>query len=805
MLWVKLRRDLHEAWPQLLMMVSAMAVSLTVFGAVLFAWSVCDRETTGAYARTEPASATLMLEPGVEAARMAVLVAEAVQQPGVLRAAGRAQFDSEVWVDGQLRHVPLQVFVAPPDDPMQMARFEVQGGRWPPAPGEVFVGRDTMGLLDVAPGDTLAVRVGGGERLELHVAGTVYDPSLSPSPQEQRGRAWLSAASLQRPVLDQLKLQVGQAEPSRDRDEIVAVASEVAAWLQRQGLAVREIQVPEPYTHPHQFQAEVLLLSLGMAGGMASLLSGVLVASMLQGLFTQQIPQLGILKAIGARTGQIAALYLAMTALVAAAAALLSLGPALLLGRAAAGWFLGFLGIVPVSLAAPAWTVAVLLGTGLVLPPALAMVPLVRASRTTVRAAIDHRGLTSEWVLPGAALAWLGRLRWLDRGLLLALRNTLRRPARSLLSVGLLACAGTVFVSGVSLGDSVEAMMAQQEERRSWDVDVQLVAPSPPEVGARLEAVPGVLRAEGWRRVQGGLAGPGQIPVTRTWPDQGHGSLWVTAFPRDTVLLPAASRLEGRWLQPAETGAVVINQLVRAKAVPGVQPGDEVQLFVSGRATRWRVAGIAREGHGGGGVYVTAEGLADALGEPPQVSVLRVVTERHDEESREAVAGAVREALLQAGIAVESSASVSRGEAIAEGHFRPVVLIVLSIAVAMGVVGAIGLASTMSANVLERTREIGILHAIGARPGRVRRIVVAEGVLLALASCLLAVLPTLLLTALLDAGLGALILRAPLPYRLSLPAAGLWTAMVLLGAALASEAAATRASRLTVREALAYL
>jgi putative ABC transport system permease protein len=45
---------------------------------------------------------------------------------------------------------------------------------------------------------------------------------------------------------------------------------------------------------------------------------------------------------------------------------------------------------------------------------------------------------------------------------------------------------------------------------------------------------------------------------------------------------------------------------------------------------------------------------------------------------------------------------------------------------------------------------------------------------------------------------------APLPFRISLPAAGIWLAIVVLGAALATDAAATQASRLTVREALAH-
>ena len=98
-----------------------------------------------------------------------------------------------------------------------------------------------------------------------------------------------------------------------------------------------------------------------------------------------------------------------------------------------------------------------------------------------------------------------------------------------------------------------------------------------------------------------------------------------------------------------------------------------------------------------------------------------------------------------------------------------IISIVLAIAIAMGVIGAIGLASTMSANVLDRTREFGVMHAIGALPKAVRRVVVAEGVFVAIASCAVAVLPALALTALLGAGLGNLFFSAPLPYRISIP------------------------------------
>src|SRR5205085_11822022 len=103
---------------------------------------------------------------------------------------------------------------------------------------------------------------------------------------------------------------------------------------------------------------------------------------------------------------------------------------------------LQFLGVRSGTLAAAWWTYLVVLGTGLVLPVLMALVPLVKASRTTVRAAIDHRGVPGSTRAGTGLLPRLARIRGVNRSLLLAARNTVRRPARSALSLGLLAAAG---------------------------------------------------------------------------------------------------------------------------------------------------------------------------------------------------------------------------------------------------------------------------------------------------------------------------------------------------------------------------
>ncbi|MPZ21832.1 MAG: hypothetical protein GEV06_28745, partial [Luteitalea sp.] len=171
---------------------------------------------------TEPASATIVLDRAIDTERMATIATQVSNRPGVIEATGRTQFDSEVEVNGSLRDDPLQIFVATPDDAMRIGKFEVQQGSWPPPPGEIFVGEDSLTLLDVAVGDAVTVKTPSGEPVRLRVAGTVYDPSLAPAPQERRGHAYLSTASLitsgGRAALDQLKIQVadrGEVTPSR--------------------------------------------------------------------------------------------------------------------------------------------------------------------------------------------------------------------------------------------------------------------------------------------------------------------------------------------------------------------------------------------------------------------------------------------------------------------------------------------------------------------------------------------------------------------------------------------------------------
>jgi putative ABC transport system permease protein len=114
----------------------------------------------------------------------------------------------------------------------------------------------------------------------------------------------------------------------------------------------------------------------------------------------------------------------------------------------------------------------------------------------------------------------------------------------------------------------------------------------------------------------------------------------------------------------------------------------------------------------------------------------------------------------------------------------------------------LGLANALGINVIERTREIGMLRAVGARRRQVRRMIVAESVLLSLMGIALGVVGGVFLSFVLTEVLDFAGLHIPYTF----PGAGVITAIAvgLICAILAALVPARRASDLEIVAALAY-
>lgn len=155
-------------------------------------------------------------------------------------------------------------------------------------------------------------------------------------------------------------------------------------------------------------------------------------------------------------------------------------------------------------------------------------------------------------------------------------------------------------------------------------------------------------------------------------------------------------------------------------------------------------------------------------------------------------------------IKVGSASSTGAMRVAILNQFNVIIAFLLLMAVLIAIVGGLGLAGTMSINVLERTREIGVMRAIGATSRSVRGIVIREGLVIGVLSWLIGAALAVPINRLLSDAIGDMLLQEPLFYTFGWLGLAIWLGLILAIAALASALPAWRAARLTVREVLAY-
>jgi putative ABC transport system permease protein len=114
----------------------------------------------------------------------------------------------------------------------------------------------------------------------------------------------------------------------------------------------------------------------------------------------------------------------------------------------------------------------------------------------------------------------------------------------------------------------------------------------------------------------------------------------------------------------------------------------------------------------------------------------------------------------------------------------------------------LGLANALGINIIERTREIGMLRAIGAKKRQIKRMIIAESLLLSLMGIALGIISGIMLSYVMTGVLEFAGMHIPYDF----PAVGVLTAIAagLICGILAALIPARRASDLEIVSALAY-
>ncbi len=292
---------------------------------------------------------------------------------------------------------------------------------------------------------------------------------------------------------------------------------------------------------------------------------------------------------------------------------------------------------------------------------------------------------------------------------------------------------------------------------------------------------------------------------THEWHRVEGDTLTLTALPPNSAMVKPTLE-SGRWLLPEDENALVISQNV-LRSEPGIKVGDTLTLDIGDKESAWTVVGIAQVLGGPPNqipVYANYDYFAKLQADVNRASSLQIKLDPTSGLTMEDAAKILNERLEERGYRVSSTFTIDTLRRFTGAFFDIIVYLLLAMGVLIASVGALGLAGTMSTNVLERTREIGVMRAIGASDGAVLQIVIVEGLFIGLISWALGAMLAFPAGLALANTVGVVLFQTQLPYVFAAQGLVLWFVIVVVLATLASFLPAWRASRLTVREVLAY-
>ena len=455
-----------------------------------------------------------------------------------------------------------------------------------------------------------------------------------------------------------------------------------------------------------------------------------LISNTMHTMITEQKKEIAQMKAIGATRLQVLRSYLTTAFIMGTAGSVAGAIGGVFISYAMAAYIGSYMyGISPAfSFYLP--IVFLSLAVGITLTMLATLPALLMALRTTTREGLQNEGLSVSYGNSVFDRMFM-KMGFVPRTTQMGLRNVTRKKGRSISTMLQVALAVGMFLGIVAFGYSLTEVVSKEWGNFTCDIMVSGQTeggkPLTENLSHTLEGIDGIKSVE-------------PIVLTQVTIDGNDATCF--AYEHNTTGFDTRGTVvEGRWYTGAEqesnASVVVLSKTLSEMAGLGV--GDDLEIKMATGTYTFRIIGISSsQMMNGMNCNIPINTVQDKLLMGDKVTGFVVMCDSKDHGLIDRSATAIEDTMLSNGY-VTNNMIIYVSTKQNQQDNQQIINAMIAVGTLIILVTMIGLMSTLTMNVIERTKEIGMLRCIGSSSWSVRSIFATEGVVLAVAGWLIGI------------------------------------------------------------------
>ena len=518
--------------------------------------------------------------------------------------------------------------------------------------------------------------------------------------------------------------------------------------------------------------------------------SAFLISNTMNTLVSERKKEVAMLKAIGATRVQVIKPFMVSSLTMGLAGSILGCVFGIGISYIVLLYFGSIMGFHPTSYI-HLHTVIISLIFGILLVGLSSLPSVIRASRISVLDGMNDPGTSSSYG-KGLIDRILIALRWMPKGIVMGLRNAGRKKGRSVTTVLQVCLAVGIFLGLLSFGYSLGKELESTVGNLNYDIDV---------VSQGGETIPENTSTTIIMAEENVTSAEPYLESTLMVQDiEIHAMGYV---PDTEVKLHSKTIVEGRWFKGVDENS--IPEAVLGKQISnriGAEVGDVMKVETALGVFDLEVVGLDDDFYYQGLiVYLPLSKLQQISGNEDLVNGFFIQV-NGDEDVIDRSSREIEDRLLEMGYIVEGQEMHTIRESTVRQN-RSIVNMVTLVSTVIVLISFIGLTSNLTMNILERTKEIGMLRCIGSQSRQIRVIFTSEAMLLTITGWIIGIPLGYAISKAVSFSLD-MMLEWEIPVEYPLRYIGISILVVSLGSFIISQGPISRATRLRPGDALRY-